>query len=59
LNHKEVENDKGSLKVFVVYIADPVVPGKVADVLPSGPEVPNVTVPGSQVWVPGGFQVMV
>ena len=58
LNQKEVENDEGLLKVFEVYIEDPAVPEKLADVPPSGPEAPNVTEPEPQVWEPGGVQVM-
>jgi hypothetical protein len=59
LNQKEVENDEGSLYAVVVYMEDPVVPGKLADVPPIGPDPPSVTAPVPQVWAPGGVQLIV
>jgi hypothetical protein len=43
LNQREVENAVGLLRGFVVYIDEPPVPGKLAEVPPSGPEPPSVT----------------
>jgi hypothetical protein len=50
LNQREVENAVGLLRGFVVYIRgfvvyidEPPVPGKLAEVPPSGPEPPSVT----------------